>query len=371
MTANLCTESFDNEFESVKGLTWFPWIGKNYIDSKRRIMIVAESHYVNDKTTDEYIQKKELLNNRYCTREVVNECVIYNDWSNCMFDNLQCCLFGLSNKKNIKSDSLWNNLVFWNLIQRPMDYNGKERPRKDDFLQGWKVFLEIIRILKPTDCLFVGVTASNYFVRSMRENEVEYNPVEKIEVTHAYGRKYDLSIGFKLPIIAIQHTSHHFNREKWHGFLISFFNEPLRHLYDLAEDGLCCSGKVIRQNILKILHKNEGFKLYYVAGEKDIEFLECDKFGWLQTWITLGRLRDDKQLDALTIGCYGDGRLYVEIGIRKNPNDFLSATNNNKWWIYCCHKYFSISETVEYDVQNWLVQTKVYQSIFNERMHQL
>ena len=52
MTANLCTESFDNEFERVKGLTWFPWIGKNYIDSKRRIMIVAESHYVNDKTTN-------------------------------------------------------------------------------------------------------------------------------------------------------------------------------------------------------------------------------------------------------------------------------------------------------------------------------
>lgn len=364
MTAiNLCTESFDNEFERVKGLTWFPWIGKDYSSSKRRIMIVAESHYVNDKTIDENIQKKELVNNRFCTREVVSECVICSDWPNRMFDNLQCCLFGLSNKKDINSDLVWSNVVFWNLIQKPMNYNMKESPQKEDYLDGWKIFLDVIRILKPTDCLFVGVTASNYFAGSMREAGVNCSPVERIKVSKTYGRKYDLStIGFKLPIIAIQHTSHHFNREIWHGFLTRFFNEPLRHLYDLTEDSLCCSGKKIRYNILKSLHK-ESLKLYYTEGENDTVFSEFDDFGWLQTWITLGRLRDD-MLDALTIGCYGDGNLHVEIGIRKNPNNSLSDSNN-KWWADCRHRIFSISKTTEDDVLNWLTQTEVYQSIFN------
>ena len=38
---------YDKQFETIEGLSWLPWVGHNYINSKRRILIIAESHYVN------------------------------------------------------------------------------------------------------------------------------------------------------------------------------------------------------------------------------------------------------------------------------------------------------------------------------------
>ena len=39
------TTKFDDEFKKITGLTWLPWVGKNFDNCK--ILIVAESHYTN------------------------------------------------------------------------------------------------------------------------------------------------------------------------------------------------------------------------------------------------------------------------------------------------------------------------------------
>jgi hypothetical protein len=120
----------------------------------------------------------------------------------------------------------------------------------------------------------------------------------------------------------------------------------IRHLISLVLESLYNLDMIIRKDILTKLRK-DGFKYYYVVNEKDIEFSEDDKQGWIKTWVTLGRLREDKQLDCVTIGCYRDNILLVETGVRKNPDMNLSDTENKEWWTKCDAKNFSVKTSRE------------------------
>jgi hypothetical protein len=61
-----------------------------------------------------------------------------------------------------------------------MNYNHDrqpERPADDDFIAGWRVFVEVVRIIQPSHCLFIGVSAANTFDPSMANQNVSFNEV--------------------------------------------------------------------------------------------------------------------------------------------------------------------------------------------------
>ncbi|MBQ8531675.1 MAG: hypothetical protein IJ430_11050 [Parabacteroides sp.] len=365
-TFDLGSTKFDKQFEKVEGLSWLPWVGHDYVKSERRILIVAESHYVKDGSKDIGRQKKEVVGNKLETRQCVVEYPLCNDWRSRMYDYLHRVLFGTANLHESDREKLWNNLAFYNFVQNPMDYRGelweKERPEWNAFYDGWRIFVEIVKIIKPTECLFVGVTASNSFNLYMKEHDIEYSNVEYMDVpdVNTYGRKHSITMdGNVIPIIGIQHTSHHFKYDKWHDFLNENTPMMMGHLNSLVD----FPEKTIRHNVLTIL-KKEGFRYYYVINEKDIEFDEDDKSGWVKIWVTLGRQRDDKQLDSVTIGCYGDGILLVETGVRKNPNINVVDTENKSWWTKYDAKDFNVNGITEKDILNWLRENKVFKEIF-------
>lgn len=367
---DLGSTEFDEQFEKIEGLSWFPWIGHNYVNSERRILVVAETHYVKGESEEIDSLKKELVDDKLTTREIVAECPVCNEWKNSMYDNLHRCLFGMSNLYGLNRDKLWNNIAFYNFVQKPMDYSKREceaeRPENNDFYDGWRVFVEIIKIIRPTECLFVGVTASNFFNQYMIEHNIEHCNVECINVMkgQAYGRKYSILVdGYNIPIIGIQHTSHHFSWESWNYFLMGNAPFMIRHLISLVLESLYNLDMIIRKDILTKLRK-DGFKYYYVVNEKDIEFSEDDKQGWIKTWVTLGRLREDKQLDCVTIGCYRDNILLVETGVRKNPDMNLSDTENKEWWTKYDSKNFSVNDTVGENILTWLVNNRTFNEIY-------
>ena len=41
-------DKFDDQFRSIQGLHWLPWIGKDYlkVPPEKKLLIVGESHYV-------------------------------------------------------------------------------------------------------------------------------------------------------------------------------------------------------------------------------------------------------------------------------------------------------------------------------------
>ena len=227
---------FDKELSQVRNMTWLPWVGDKYANSEFKVLIVAESHYTNGDKPDEVEKSKEdMLHDVLCTRTVVKECPYNKEWQNNMFDNLHRTLVGTT---DFDTSILWDQIAFFNHIQRPMDYNGvvKERPNFVDFLKGWEVLVDVVKILKPDFCLYVGVEASNYFNNAMSYIGVDHKEVEWLpDRQQAYPRRMSLSIGdYKLPILAIKHTSQYFSWEFWRTFLFKEARMMMRHISSLC-----------------------------------------------------------------------------------------------------------------------------------------
>lgn len=227
---------YDNTLSLISGLSWLPWVGEKYSASKYKVLIVAESHYTNgDKPGEVEKSKEQMLSDILCTRTVVKECPYNKEWQNNMFDNLHRSLVGTL---DFDRALLWDHIAFYNHVQRPMDYNGdvKERPTFVDFLKGWEVFVEVIKILKPDICLFVGVEASNHFNNAMTYLGVEHESVVWLkDFQRAYPRKMSVSIGdYRLPILAIKHTSQYYSWEFWRTFLFKYACPMMRYISSIC-----------------------------------------------------------------------------------------------------------------------------------------
>jgi len=293
----LCCQSFDASLSRIKGLTWLPWIGNNYSTAPRKILLVAESHYT--KGDEEPIEDaKSNMEYSDFTREVVTECPVKGEWSNNMFDNLHRCLVGTT---EFDTNKLWNEVAFYNFVQKPMDYNGeqweKERPSKKDFLHGWSIFIDIIKILKPTDCIFIGVSASDTFDQYMEYNHVKYSPVKWLKGQGAYGRKFSLSLNdYCLNCVGIKHTSKYFSWNFWNRFLRKNSSEAMKFIQHLVNTPISTTIDMEVTNQID----NTWIKDVPVRKHKPIiacKYNDFDEYGDAH-YITVGKAQYDNENDV-------------------------------------------------------------------------
>lgn len=287
---------YDSLFSHIGELTWLPWVGKNYSNAKRKILFVAESHYSKDNQEQIEVAKSNMKNDLFLTREVVVECPIDHYWQNNMFDNLHRCLTGTT---DFDTNKLWNEIAFYNFVQKPMDYNGeqweKERPTKKDFLQGWRVFVEIVKILRPTDCIFIGVTASNTFDQFMDFAQIKYTPVVWTEGQGAYGRTFSLSMdNYLLNCVSIKHASKYFSWEFWNSFLWKY----CRNAMSFIQETLCVP---VQPNLSNNFHSDISW-IQDVPIRKHKPIIACkyediDEYGDAK-YLTIGKAQYDNENDA-------------------------------------------------------------------------
>lgn len=212
---------YDDQFESIKGLSWLPWVGANYGESSIKILLVGESHYVE---TDE--EKTRATNNPLVTRWVIEESIIDRDWTAKTYDNLHRTLLGCSSISDIYKrydiSEMWSNLSYYNFIQKPMEYNSElqQRPSWEDWCFGWMVFSNVINILKPTVCLFVGVSASDAF-NDMKNRASLRGEIEKDDpISNCAPRYAKLNCdGDDFKAIFVRHAGGAYSWEKWHRYL--------------------------------------------------------------------------------------------------------------------------------------------------------
>lgn len=226
---NLADKSFDSDFKEIithHGLTWIPWVGKRFKDDDQKILIVAESHYSN-----EYDNAKRLKMVEY-TRAVMYESAANKQWQNKMIENVHRALLKTNSFDGAK---LWENLAFYNFIQRPMQ-SSKARPTPEDFKAGWKAFSKVIHILQPKLCIFVGVGAANYFNLSMTALKI---PHEKVSfhgsIKRVKARQCSVTTdGAERKIIYIRHTSQFFPYWEWNNYLEKTIPDSINHLTRLV-----------------------------------------------------------------------------------------------------------------------------------------
>lgn len=207
---------YDKQFTQTENLKWLPWTGDNFssLSHDNKLLIVGESHY-HDNTTDSI----EKHNSPTFTREVIEELAIERCYYGTkIFPNLHRALFG---NDDFDSSTFWNLVSFYNFIQRPMETN-KGRPSYDDFYDSWFPFLEIIKILRPKICLFIGTSAAYSLAHALQSTEFKTNDVEWEDyISNAYAKTatiIDIE-GNETKLIFIRHTSQMFSWTKWHEYL--------------------------------------------------------------------------------------------------------------------------------------------------------
>ena len=236
---SLHTTAFDTSLDTIQRLTWLPWIGCHYAQRSpaNRIMIVGESHYANeeDETEAREVIAQRTADRQY-TREIVQELGPDRDWENKTYNALHKALF-LTDAPN--REAFWSDVCCYNFVQRMMWYDpdDPERPTWEDFVEGWLVCLEIVALIKPAHCLFVGGSAANHFDGFMAGQSLPYTPVEHVEkVGRTWGRRASVEVeGHTTSIHFIQHSGKYFSWEAWHEYLLRQASEMMNivtnHIY--------------------------------------------------------------------------------------------------------------------------------------------
>jgi len=233
----LFSEEFDQSLDFLfeDGLSWYPWVGKNYANTGGGLLIVGESHYTCEQDEEQAHQGVErFMANRDYTREVVGQCPITRRWNNRLFDNIPKALVG---PNNIEAEILWKELAFYNFVQRPMEYHYKERPSSEDFAQGWLVFLGVMKVLRPRTCVFIGVAASNSFNEVMSDLGIKHSKIKWSGRLNNIYLRSPVSIeygGVSTRIVFIKHASSYFSWKNWHVYLQEEMPLHIAHLISIS-----------------------------------------------------------------------------------------------------------------------------------------
>lgn len=231
------SSEFDIDLNNAmrNGLCWLPWIGKYYSKQSIKILVVGESHYASKKNRTE-IQKDcdvdRVADDKDFTRAVIYESRIMREWSNTTYDNIH---FALTGRNNFDGRKLWNKIAFYNFIQRPMR-TVDERPRWEEFAGGWRNFVDVVKVLKPDTCIFIGNAAANFFNESMSTLNVQHTPAKGTKfINGAWAKHSSLTIDdYTLDIHSIRHAGRFFSWGSWNNYLsetlpdvMSFFKDQI------------------------------------------------------------------------------------------------------------------------------------------------
>ncbi|WP_027376204.1 hypothetical protein [Kaistella palustris] len=219
---NILTDK-DLQLKTIPNLSWLPWIGSNYFKNTSRLLIIGESQYAKGETAAAFQEDLARVNGIDFTRNSVLQTQIQNHYKHPALDNLLKALVG---NASIGKEKLWKEIAFYNFVQRVMDYssfNGKktEQPTIADFDEGWKVFVEVVKILKPTDCIFIGVSAAMPFERMMdRLNIKRTDRTAHAKIGNTTPMSASIEIeGHTTKISFVRHSSAYFSAEEWTPFL--------------------------------------------------------------------------------------------------------------------------------------------------------
>ena len=226
-------QKLDNEFNKIEGLKWLSFVGNEYLEltDNKKVLIVGESHYQDE--TNESIEKHK---DKTFTRKVVDELAINRYYYRTkIFYNFHKTIF-VNDKFN--SSKFWNLVSFYNFIQRSMTTN-KDRPTDKDFINGWKAFFKVIKVVKPKMCILIGVESSNSLKLAMNESEFKLTNFETIKekFSGTYPRLATIELNDKqIDLIFIQHTGSKYSYGAWHIYLKGVVGEQVEWFRSQADE---------------------------------------------------------------------------------------------------------------------------------------
>ena len=202
------------------GLCWLPWVGKDYSRQEIKLLLVGESHYASKRErtqSQQLCDLDEVSEDKNFTRDVVYESRICRWWSTPTLNRINWTLVG---RDDFDGKLIWNKIAFYNFVQRPMK-TVDERPTWEELASGWRNFVDVASVLKPTICIFIGNSAANFFNESMATLNIPHSNVKLVQfVNSAWGKEASIDIeGQTIPIHSIRHAGRFFSWGTWHKYL--------------------------------------------------------------------------------------------------------------------------------------------------------
>lgn len=180
-------------------------------------MFIGESHYYEPSEGGiSFIKHQNPDYTRIVIRDVAigREYKTYPNHGAKIFPNLHLTIFG---NDTFDTSLLWDNVCFYNFIQDPMNTK-KGRPKATDFQKGWNVFSEVIHILQPSTCIFLGNSCAKYFPRIFSQDiVVQENLCDDGWVNSTASKKAQLKLsnGQLVKLKFIKHPSKFYSWSQW------------------------------------------------------------------------------------------------------------------------------------------------------------
>ena len=211
-------KQFDSQFDKVANLVRYPWVGNDYTSASKRVLIMGDSHYTIDGNTKEFCQEEydRCITDKEYTRGIIG-CEIKNPGSWPFHKYLEKTFL---DEANMNVAEFWNKVASYNFIQEPMK-SIDEKPSHADYETAWKCFADVVQIIKPNICIFVGLR-NKKGINVLDEKNVKYSINDfDTKVNNSRPMVGDLKFedGYKLPFYMIHHTSRFYSPQLWHDFL--------------------------------------------------------------------------------------------------------------------------------------------------------
>jgi len=219
--------SFDTEFEKKDTYTWLPWIGKSYLKSEFKTLILGESTYNWAVKTDNREKVKDRISFNDHLRIVHKNNAIDFSGKSPYARNIERAVFLKKNPSRLDANIFWCNVAYHNLVLRAMPTKN-HRPKYIDYLNGWLAFIELSQSIDIEQCIVYGLEKNklNSFKEALDSKNIPYT-FKKIKA--GIGRSYPKIMNVRLnnkdvKILFIRHPSSFFSWKKWGGVLNSELN---------------------------------------------------------------------------------------------------------------------------------------------------
>lgn len=176
---------YDERFDVVNGLTWLPWVGKNY--NNARLLVVGESNYA-DRLEPETVESAvgRVNGDRWFTRKIVSAFGADRNISNKTFDGIARMLNVNGDLREVDAESslaVWKKVAYVDLLQcalRGLGWGPDKRARPSEgrtknearafWEEGCRVIFSLIDLLRPHAILCVGCEAADWLCGARSEN---------------------------------------------------------------------------------------------------------------------------------------------------------------------------------------------------------
>lgn len=223
-------QSFDFEFDKIKNLTWFPWVGKDYKDAPYKVLIIGESLYATNEKEYDKEADEAFKQDKNTIRELSDNAIKGNGKK--FYLNQSPLFIGKYGGLN----QLYAKIAFYDFIQRPAHAVSGDI-KNPDFMNGWKCWYELVKVLQPDICIFCGLSIKKQFPEFSQQLGVDpqWKDIKESDFYNLGKRIFPIKGCFviedhEINMLFIQHPSRMTDITQWHDFLKQQIPEAIEWL---------------------------------------------------------------------------------------------------------------------------------------------